>query len=55
MRRGRSWARRLLALFQRDRLDRELAAELESHLAMHVEDNVRAGMTTGRSAPQALC
>jgi len=33
-------------MFQRDRLDRELADELESHLSLHVDDNVRAGMTT---------
>jgi putative ABC transport system permease protein len=45
---------RLGAVFDRDRLDRELAAELESHLAMHVEDNVRAGMTPGEARRQAL-
>ena len=45
---------RLASLFQRDRLDRELAAELESHLAMQVEDNLRAGMTAGEARRQAL-
>ena len=45
---------RLGSLFQRDRLDRELAAELESHLAMQVEDNLRAGMTAGEARRQAL-
>ncbi|HEV7506266.1 MAG TPA: ABC transporter permease [Thermoanaerobaculia bacterium] len=32
-------------MFHRERRDRELAEELESHLALHVEDNLRAGMT----------
>ena len=45
---NRQWLaawRRLASLFQRHRLDRELAAELESHLAAHIADNLRAGMT----------
>ncbi|MBW8878543.1 MAG: ABC transporter permease [Acidobacteria bacterium] len=36
---------RLGGLFNRERRDRELAEELESHVALHVEDNLRAGMT----------
>ena len=31
--------------FNRERRDRDLDEELESHLAMHVEDNLRSGMT----------
>src|SRR5207245_2459587 len=38
------WAR-VLGLFDRDRREREFAEELESHLEMHVEDNLRAGLT----------
>lgn len=53
IRRGLALVRRLRALFQRDRLDRDLAAELESHLAMHVADNVRAGMTPVEARRQA--
>ncbi|HKV09463.1 MAG TPA: ABC transporter permease [Thermoanaerobaculia bacterium] len=45
---------RLRAIFDRDRLDRELAAELESHLAMHIDDNVRAGMTPEEARRQAI-
>ena len=45
---------RLRAVFDRDRLDRELAAELESHLAMHIDDNVRAGMTPEEARRQAI-
>ncbi len=45
---------RLASMFRRDRLDRELAAELESHLAMQIEDNLRAGMTASEARRQAL-
>src|SRR4051812_35973921 len=38
------WAR-LLGLFAPDRADRDLSDELESHLQLHVDDNIRAGMT----------
>ena len=34
--------------------DRELAEELESHLQMHIEDNLRAGMTPEEARRQAL-
>src|SRR4029453_4839632 len=45
---------RLAAIFKRDRLDRDLAAELESHLAHHVDDNLRAGMTLREARRRAL-
>jgi len=45
---------RMGAMFYGSRLDRELAAELESHLAMHVDDNVRAGMTPEEARRQAI-
>lgn len=54
MRRLRATLVRFLSLFERDRLDRELAAELESHLAMHIEDNLRGGMTATEARRQAL-
>ena len=41
-------------LFNKHRCDRELAAELESHLQMHIEDNLRAGMTPEEARRQAL-
>ena len=37
--------RRIANLFRRSQVDREIAAELESHLAMRIEDNLAAGMT----------
>ena len=44
-RRLRAWAVRLGGLFNKERRDRELAEELETHLQMHIEDNLRSGMT----------
>jgi macrolide transport system ATP-binding/permease protein len=45
MRSLRSLLLRLRDLFRREKLERELGDELDSHLAMHIEDNVRAGMS----------
>jgi macrolide transport system ATP-binding/permease protein len=44
VRRLRAWGARLLGSLRRGRREQELAAEIESHLEMHVEDNIRAGM-----------
>jgi putative ABC transport system permease protein len=41
----RSFFARLAALFTRRRRDRELTDELESHLQMHIDDNLRRGMS----------
>jgi predicted permease len=45
---------RLAALFRKDRHEREVAAEMESHLAMHIEDNLRSGMSAQEARRQAL-
>jgi predicted permease len=45
---------RIAALFRRDRLDRELEAEITSHLDLAVEENLRAGMTPQEARRQAL-
>jgi putative ABC transport system permease protein len=50
----RAWLARFGGLFGRRRRDRELAAELESHVQMHVADNLRAGMTPEEARRQAL-
>ena len=42
MRRLRAWCLRFAGLFHKERRDRELAEELESHLQMHIEDNLRS-------------
>ena len=54
MRRLRALLFRLGELFQKDRRERELSAEMESHLQMHIEDNLRAGMSTAEARRQAL-
>ena len=54
MTRLRAWFTRFGGLFGKQRRDRDLAAELESHLQMHVDDNVRAGMTPEEARRQAL-
>ena len=47
------WAR-LRGTFRRARRDGELAAELESHLQLHIDDNVARGMTPAEARRQAL-
>jgi predicted permease len=54
MRKLRAWLVRLGAFFRRNRSDRDLAAEMESHLQMHIEDNLRAGMSTAEARRHAL-
>jgi len=50
----RGWLARLISLLSRKQREREFAEELESHLAMHVEDNLRAGMSPEEARRQAL-
>ena len=54
MRHLRAWRSRILGLFATGTADRELAAELESHLQLHVDDNLRAGMTPEEARRQAV-
>jgi putative ABC transport system permease protein len=54
MRELRAWCLRFTGLFQKERRDRELAEELESHLQMHIEDNLRSGMKPEEARRQAL-
>jgi predicted permease len=53
-RRLRAWVVRLGGLFDKGRRDRELAEELEAHIRMHAEDNVRSGMTPEEARRQAV-
>jgi len=50
----RGWLLRLGELFQRDRRERELAAEMESNLALHIEENLSAGMNATEARREAL-
>ncbi len=54
MRAIRAWLLRLGALFHRGSRDSELSEELESHLQMHIEDNLRRGMNPQEARRQAL-
>jgi predicted permease len=44
---------RLLGMVKRTRTEEEFSAELESHLALHVEDGIRAGLSTSEARRQA--
>src|SRR5580658_8185581 len=54
MRRFRGWIMRLGGLFNKGRKDRELQDELEGHILMHTEDNLRSGMTPEEARRQAM-
>lgn len=54
MRHLRVFVRRSAGLFRGDRRDRELVEEIESNLQMHIDDNLRAGMSAGEARRQAL-
>jgi len=54
MRQVRALLFRLGGLFNRERRDRELADELENQLQMHMEDNLRSGMTREEAYRQAV-
>jgi len=45
MRQLRVWLARFRGLFQKDARERDFAAEIESHLQMHIDDNIRAGIS----------
>src|SRR6266481_5924319 len=50
----RGWLLRLGEFFGRDRRERDLAAEMESHLQMHIDENLRAGMSAEEARRQTL-
>ena len=54
MKRPRVWLSRLLGMFRGRAADRELDDELESHVALHVEDLVRSGVEPGEAHRLAL-
>src|SRR5258707_1192737 len=45
MRQLRAWLLRLKGVFLKSERESEFAAEIESHLQMHIDDNLRAGMS----------
>src|SRR6266850_1997418 len=54
MRQLRAWFLRLRGLFGKESRDRQFTEEVESHLQMHIEDNLRAGMSPEKARRQAL-
>lgn len=54
MKRMRAWMFRLIGLFRTERQEQELAAEMESHLQFHIEDNLRSGMTPEQARRDAI-
>ncbi|HEY6345783.1 MAG TPA: ABC transporter permease [Bryobacteraceae bacterium] len=54
MRRLKGFLARLSGSLNRKRSEREMAAEIESHLELHIDDNVRAGMTPEQARREAL-
>lgn len=45
---------RLRVIFYAEQANHEFSAELESHLQMHTEDNLRSGMSPKEARRQAL-
>jgi predicted permease len=58
MRRVRGWFVRIAGvfgnLFNKSQRDQELSAELESHLQLHIDVNLRAGMTSQEARRRAI-
>src|SRR5215813_1183704 len=54
MRRLRALWLRLLAPATRARQEQDFAAELESHLQLHIDDNIRRGMTADAARRDAV-
>lgn len=54
MRSLRALLLRLGGLFRKEQRDAEFSSEIDSHLRMHIEDNLRAGMSGEEARRQAL-
>jgi predicted permease len=50
----RAWFIRLGGVFNKELRDRELSAEMESHLQLHIEDNLRRGMSPFQARREAI-
>jgi macrolide transport system ATP-binding/permease protein len=54
MRKLRAWFLRLWGVSQGDIHDKEFAEEIQSHLQMHIDDNLRCGMNPEQARREAL-
>jgi putative ABC transport system permease protein len=50
----RAWILRFCGLFKTEKRERQMAAEIESHLQMHIADNLRSGLPLEEARRQAL-
>src|SRR5579862_6490705 len=50
----RAWILRSAGLFSKERQEREFADEIESHLQMHTDDNLRSGMSKEQARRAAI-
>ena len=50
----RAWISRFTGLFSKESRDRDFADEIESHLQMHIDDNIRSGMSPELARRDAL-
>jgi macrolide transport system ATP-binding/permease protein len=50
----RAWFNRLSGLFSNQRREQEFAAELEGHLQLHIDENIRSGMTPDAARRDAI-
>ena len=53
-RRMRALVARAASVFRRERRERELSEEIESHIQLHVDDNLRAGMSPQEARRRAV-
>ena len=54
MRQLRAWLLRLRSVFLKNKREIDLAEEIESHLQMHIDDNIRAGMSPAEAKRVAV-
>ena len=54
MRSLRAWLNRLTGLFSNQRREQEFASELEGHLQLHIDENIRSGMTPEAARRDAI-
>lgn len=54
MRRLRALSLRVMSLLRSGQVEKEFAAELDAHLALHIEDGMRAGLSESEARRQAL-
>jgi predicted permease len=54
MRQLRVWLSRAGELFGKRRREQELSAEMDNHLQLHIEDNLRAGMSQAQARREAI-